>query len=875
MTTPELAERVPLAPHNLEAEEAVLGAVLLDPELIHTLATMLRPEDFFLEKHRWIWEAYLALHDRREAIDPVTVADELERQGRLQEVGGRGFLIGLAARVPTTVHALDYARLVERDAIRRRLLEAATQIARMAYEEPSGEVDELLDRAEAALFAVAQRRLIRDVQSIRDLLRAYYEHIEYLYEHRGEPLGIPTGFRDLDRLLGGLQRSDLVIVAARPGVGKTSLLLSFALNAAKRYRQRVAIFSLEMSAEQVVHRLVTQETGIEGQRLRLGELREDEWPRFVHAVSTLSELPIWIDDTPAISALQLRAKARRLYAEHGLDLLIVDYLQLMTADIRAENRVQEISYISRALKSLARELNIPVVAASQLSRAVEQRHDKRPILADLRESGCLAGDTLIPIADTGERVPIRELVGREPFTVWALNLETWRLERAWVSRVFPTGRKPIYRLTTRLGRAIRATANHRFLTPAGWKRLDELQPGMFIALPRQIPAPYPQTMSDEELALLGHLIGDGCALPRHAVQYTTREEELASLVAELARSVFGDQVHPRISRERRWYQVYLTAAYRLTAGKRNPVLSWLDTMGIGGLRSYQKRIPNVVFRQPIQGIARFLCHLWATDGCIYIKDYPSIYYATSSPELARDVQSLLLRLGINARIRRVPQNGKGLDQYHVVIRGRSDIIKFCELVGGLGNKNDIVKQIIEYAAKKQENTNRDVIPEDLWVPIVREAMTRSGISSRLLYARIDNSYGGMTIFKQNVSRNRALRLARAVQSEKLARLAQSDVYWDSVASIEPEGIEDVFDMTVPGLHNFVANDVIVHNSIEQDSDVVIFIYRDEIYNPDTDRKNIAEIIVAKHRNGPIGTVELYFRPQQAQFVDLHKQEIRL
>jgi replicative DNA helicase len=673
MTTPELAERVPLAPHNLEAEEAVLGAVLLDPELIHTLATMLRPEDFFLEKHRWIWEAYLALHDRREAIDPVTVADELERQGRLQEVGGRGFLIGLAARVPTTVHALDYARLVERDAIRRRLLEAATQIARMAYEEPSGEVDELLDRAEAALFAVAQRRLIRDVQSIRDLLRAYYEHIEYLYEHRGEPLGIPTGFRDLDRLLGGLQRSDLVIVAARPGVGKTSLLLSFALNAAKRYRQRVAIFSLEMSAEQVVHRLVTQETGIEGQRLRLGELREDEWPRFVHAVSTLSELPIWIDDTPAISALQLRAKARRLYAEHGLDLLIVDYLQLMTADIRAENRVQEISYISRALKSLARELNIPVVAASQLSRAVEQRHDKRPILADLRESGCLAGDTLIPIADTGERVPIRELVGREPFTVWALNLETWRLERAWVSRVFPTGRKPIYRLTTRLGRAIRATANHRFLTPAGWKRLDELQPGMFIALPRQIPAPYPQTMSDEELALLGHLIGDGCALPRQAVPYTTREKELASRVVD--------------------------------------------------------------------------------------------------PDLS--------------------------------------------------------------------------------------------------------AYVGMTIFKQNVSRNRALRLARAVQSEKLARLAQSDVYWDSVASIEPEGIEDVFDMTVPGLHNFVANDVIVHNSIEQDSDVVIFIYRDEIYNPDTDRKNIAEIIVAKHRNGPIGTVELYFRPQQAQFVDLHKQEIRL
>ncbi len=630
----ERVEPVPLAPHNLEAEEAVLGAVLLDPELMHTLATMLRPEDFFLEKHRWIWEAYLALHDRREAIDPVTVADELERQGRLQEVGGRGFLIGLAARVPTTVHAMDYARLVERDSVRRRLLEAATQIARMAYEDSQSDVDELLDRAEAALFAVAQRRLIRDVQSIRDLLRAYYEHIEYLYEHRGEPLGIPTGFRDLDRLLGGLQRADLVVVAARPGVGKTSLLLSFALNAAKRYRQRVAIFSLEMSAEQVVHRLVAQETGIEGQRLRLGELREDEWPRFVHAVSTLSELPIWIDDTPAISAMQLRAKARRLYAEHGLDLLIVDYLQLMTADIRAENRVQEISYISRALKSLARELNIPVVAASQLSRAVEQRHDKRPILADLRESGCLAGDTWIPMADTGERVPIRDLVGQSGFAIWALNLETWKLERAIVSRAFRTGVKPVYRLTTHLGRSIRATANHRFLTPNGWKRLDELRPGMLIALPRHIPAPDPQTTSHADLALRGRLGGDGGILLHPAVRYAT-----------------------------------------------------------------------------------------------------------------------------------------------------------CE---------------------------------------------------------------------------------KAAAQESAAQVS-----WDRVDSIVLEGKEEVFDLTVPGLHNFVANEIIVHNSIEQDSDVVIFIYRDELYNPDTDRKNIAEIIVAKHRNGPIGTIELYFRPSQAQFIDLHKQEIRL
>jgi len=388
MTTAPLDRMVP---HSVEAEEAVLGSLLIDPESIFRVSPFLHPDDFYIVKDRWVYEACLALHERREPIDFVTVTEELEKRGQLAEMGGPAFISYLINVVPTAIHAEGYGRIVERTAVRRKLLQAASDIAQYAYDE-AADVDDTIDKSEQVLFAVSQRRQSRDLLPISEVMRSYYERIEYLYEHRGEPLGIPTGFIDLDKLLGGLQRSDLIIVAARPGVGKTSLMLSMALNAARKFHQRVAIFTLEMSSEQIVQRLISAETGIDSQRLRLGELREDEWPLFVQASSALGDTLLYLDDTPSISVLQLRTKARRLHAEHGLDLIILDYLQLMTGDTRAENRVQEISYISRSLKALARELHVPVMAASQLSRSVEQRGDKKPVLSDLRESGSIEQD---------------------------------------------------------------------------------------------------------------------------------------------------------------------------------------------------------------------------------------------------------------------------------------------------------------------------------------------------------------------------------------------------------------------------------------------------------------------------------------------------
>ena len=376
------------APFSQEAEEALLGSVLINPEVFFDVAPFLPTDDFYLHRYRWIWEAFLRLQDQRLPIDILTVSEELERQGKLSEVGGPAYLTALVTRVPTSLHAEAYGRLVERAATRRRLLAAAGQVARLAHQAELP-VEEAVEHAEKAIFAVGERRLRHELQPVKQVLSSYYDRLDYQARHPEEAAGVPTGFIDLDRLLGGMQPSDLLIIAGRPGQGKSAFCLSVAHNASHLHNKHVAVFSLEMSNEQLVQRLIAQSTAIDAHRLRLGEIRDEEWPVFTQAVSGLSTTHLYLDDTPAITPLQLRTKCRRLHGEVGLDLVIVDYLQLMTGDGRMENREQEVSQISRSLKVLARELRVPVLAAAQLSRAVEQRADKRPVLSDLRESGGL------------------------------------------------------------------------------------------------------------------------------------------------------------------------------------------------------------------------------------------------------------------------------------------------------------------------------------------------------------------------------------------------------------------------------------------------------------------------------------------------------
>jgi replicative DNA helicase len=502
------------------------------------------------------------------------------------------------------------------------------------------------------------------------------------------------------------------------------------------------------------------------------------------------------------------------------------------------------------------------------------------MLSDLRESGCLAGDTLIHLPECGGYASLRELAGNSGFLVTSLNPETLKLERSPVTAAFGTGTKPIWRIETQLGRAVKATANHRFLTIHGWKRLDELTVGEHIALPRQLPNGASCSMTYEQLGLLGHLLGDGCVLPTHAIQYTTRERDLAELVVHLAKTVFGDAITPRIRQEHRWYQVYLAATEHLTRARRNPVSSWFYELGIANLRSYEKHVPSRVFEQSTDGIATFLRHLWTTDGCIRMtwgrSPRPAVYYATSSQTLAEDVQSLLLRLAINARIRRVAQALKGRDQFHVIIGGQEDILRFSHSVGVVSEyKQQSLEAILEWTKGRHPNTNRDVIPRAVWRTLVAPAMAKHGLSTREMQARLNMEYCGTSLYQANLSRDRMKRVADVVGLPVLSHLAESDVYWDRVRSVEYAGEEDVYDLTVSDNHNFVAGNIIVHNSIEQDADVVLFIYRDDYYDEDSERQNIADVIVAKHRHGSTGSVSLYFRKELTQFRDLEMQRTEL
>lgn len=382
-------ERLP--PHDVEAEEAVLGSLLIDGEAVFKVATFLKPEDFFREKNRWAYEACLALHERNEPLNQITVAHELAQRERLEELGGASYLSEIISMVPTSLHVEHYAQIVRRTSLLRRLIRAGGQIAALGYQ--GGDAEEALARAEELLYSLRHGETLRDFTHIREVLDTYLEESGLAGEAEVKRLArMPTGFVDLDQIVGGLQRSDLIVLAARPSLGKTSLALNIAQSAAVRQGAKVGIFSLEMAKEQLVQRLLASQARVDSQRLRMDQTSEAEDRRIMEAIGVLSEAPIYVDDSPVLGVMEMRSKARRLHNEVEIDLLIVDYLQLIQGNGPSQNRVQEMSEISRSLKGLARELDVPLLAISQLSRAVESRTPHIPLLSDLRESGSIEQD---------------------------------------------------------------------------------------------------------------------------------------------------------------------------------------------------------------------------------------------------------------------------------------------------------------------------------------------------------------------------------------------------------------------------------------------------------------------------------------------------
>lgn len=382
-------DRIP--PHNIEAEESILGAMMISQDAIAVAGEVLDEDDFYRDAHRKIYNSIKNLYVRGEAADPITVVEELKKMNILEEVGGRAYIHTLVSNVPLAANARHYSTIVAQNATLRRLIEAATKIAAMGYEVPE-DLEKTIDTAEQLIFSVSKRRLKGDFTILKDLLTEGFEQIEKLHEKGSQITGLPTGYTDFDRLTTGLQKSDLIIVAGRPSMGKTSFVLGTAQHIGLNFKKPVAIFSLEMARHQLSQRIMCSEARIDASRLRTGRLKEEDWPKLAKTVGELAESPIYIDDTASINVMELRAKARRLMTQKDLALIIVDYLQLMTGPLGLQNRQQEISEISRSLKILGRELNVPIVAVSQLSRACELRQDKRPQLADLRESGAIEQD---------------------------------------------------------------------------------------------------------------------------------------------------------------------------------------------------------------------------------------------------------------------------------------------------------------------------------------------------------------------------------------------------------------------------------------------------------------------------------------------------
>lgn len=876
-------DRIP--PQNLEAEQAVLGSMLIERPAVEKAAEILKPEDFYRDAHRFIFEAILALAERDEPVDLITVPEELKSRGQFDSVGGFLYLQNLMEAPSTAANVEHYARLVEEKAILRRLLDAGTQIQGLAYSEYDG-ISDVVDRAERMVFEVGQRRMGQFFTHLRPLLDEELDRIEKRYENKGVPTGRMTPFKDLNYMTSGLQPSDLVIVAARPSMGKTALSVQMAQHVALEEKLPVAIFSLEMSKEQLAMRMICSEARVDGHRLRTGYLHDDDWVRVGNGIGRLAEAPIYIDDTPDVSAMEMRAKCRRLKAEHGgLGLILIDYLQLMRSHKRTENRNQELSEIARACKTLARELKVPILALSQLSRAVESRNDKRPMLSDLRE--CVVGDTRLMDARTGRLVAIRDVKAGD--TILGMGAGQ-KIGAYQVRDVWSTGVKPVWTLTTRTGRTVTASGNHPFLTAGGWKRLEELHPGDVIASALRLPE-YGSSHPDRRdlCRLLGYLVGDGTYQQHRSVGLCGSDPAIIDDALTIVARHF-----PAVRwREKKRYGDYqegdFSCLYENGYGRPhgNPLREWLRCLGVFGQKDATKRIPEWVFEAGESGARAFLAGYFSTDGCVKTrhtgKQRWDVHFDTVSRQLAEDVQMLLLRLGVIASIDGGKHNPKSTQPIYrlSVASFAGNLRRFAALIRPIGRKGCLLLQMVEELSPSVTNGSLFSLPVEVSQLMFERTKHLRQQGRKLEGGRLYWKHQGRRPHRQSCAA-----IADRLGDAELAMWAESDLLWEEIKSIEPAGEQEVFDIQVD-CATFLANGIVAHNSgaIEAEADVVMFIYRDAYYKMkeavdadeemqpqrDIEKVDETELIIAKQRNGPTGTVKVAFLQRYARFEELDLQ----
>lgn len=666
--------------------------------------------------------------------------------------------------------------------------------------------------------------------------------------------------------------ADSLFLAGRSFVPthNSTLGLDIARSATVKHHMPAVIFSLEMSKHEITMRLLSAEAKVPLHHMRAGTLSDEDWSKLARRMGEVADAPLYIDDSPNMTMMEIRAKARRLKQRNDLKLVVIDYLQLMTSGKRVESRQQEVSEFSRALKLLAKELEVPVIAMSQLNRGSEQRQDKKPMLSDLRESGCLPAETRILRADTGAETTMGALFasGATDVPVWALD-DNLRYVRRHLTHVFSTGRKPVLQLTTSSGKTVRATANHPFLTYDGFRPLGELAPGDRIAVPRHVPAPDRMTVwEDEKVVLLAHLIGDGSFVRRQPLRYASVDEANLRAVTTAALH-FGVVAVRDEYAAARCTSLRLRAPFPLTHGRRNPIAAWLDELGLFGLRSHEKFVPEPVFSLPKKQIALFLRHLWATDGSVTVtKDGRGgrVHYASTSRQLVDDLSRLLLRFGISCRVRRTRKTGYR-DGWTLDVSGCDDQRRFLGEIGVHGARGAAAERLLEVVRATSGNPDVDTIPVQVWER-VRDVLAEQGMSHRAFAAAMGSAFCGSAMGKHAPSRERLGRVAEILGDAELEMQAVNDLLWDEVVSIEQGAEEEVYDATVLGGHNFVAEGIVVHNSIEQDADMVMMIHREDMYEKESPRAGEADIMLVKHRNGPTANVTVAFQGHYSRFVDM-------
>ncbi len=1018
-------------PQDMAAEQSVLGAMLISKDSIADVAEVLRGVDFYRPSHELIHDAIIDLYGRGEPADPITVVAELQRRGELARVGGAPYLHTLSANVPIAAHAGYYAEIVREKAILRRLVDAGTKIVQIGYA-GEGQVDDVVDQAQAEVYKITDRRSSEDYAPLSDIMDSVLDEIEAIGNRDAGLYGVPTGFADLDDLTNGLHAGQMIIVAARPAMGKAlsldtplptpagwttmsevrvgdllfdasgrptrvlaatdvltdrpcyelifsdgstivadaehQWLTSPLVEQVARQRQPLVeevaqqpsrnprnpkairttaslaasldeghtiampdssvvkveavrpvdsvpvrcvqvdndahlylagptsipthnstlaldlcraasiqnnltscFFSLEMTRSEITMRLLSAEAKVPLNHIRNGQMGDDDWDKLARKMGEVSSAPMFIDDSPNMTMMEIRAKARRLKQRHDLRLVVIDYMQLMTSGKKVESRQLEVSEFSRQIKLLAKELGVPIIALSQLNRGPEQRSDKRPMMSDLRESGCLTADTRLMRADTNAEITLGELMesGARDIPVWSLD-DRLKLVPRRLTHAFPSGTKPVFQLTLASGRRIKATGNHKFLTYDGWMPLSELTTGARLGSLRHVPPPLDVKRRDEdEIVLLAHMLGDGSFVRRQPIRYASIDEANLTAVGDAAARRFGISPKRDDYAAARVTTLRLPAPYRLTDGKRNPIAAWLDEDGLFGLRSHEKFVPDWVFGLPKSQVGLFLRHIWATDGSIGYDEknrLGRVYYASTSRRLVDDLARLLLRFNVFTRIKRVRKAGYR-DGWHLYVYGAENQLRFLDEIGVHGERGVNAVALAGQLRDVRGDTHLDTVPKEVWGR-VRTALTEQGLTHRQFATAMGTQFCGSTMWKRSPSRERLARVAEVLADADLEVLATNDVYWDAVATIEPLGEQDVYDATVMGTHNFVVEGIAAHNSLEQDADMVILLHRDDVYEKESTRPGEADLIVAKHRNGPTRDITVAFQGHYSRFVDM-------